>query len=176
LLEYTRFCKEIIAKDRLYFPLILIFNFQLDTLEASQNKAWEILKQIFQFNQDNFNDEDVLNPNQAGWKFRFNGVNLFFNINHPQHILHKSRNVNSYLTMVVNPSENFLIVAPVVNGERKISNLIRDRVKQYNNGIIADTLSINDDTKPDWKQYQHEEGNVKLPLICPFSNMEKSKC
>lgn len=75
--------------------------------------------------------------------------------------------------MVVNPSENFPLVAPLVNGKRKISNIIRERVKAYNNGVVANTLGISDGTKPDWKQYQHEEGNVKIPSICPFLMGEK---
>ena len=107
--------------------------------------------------------------NQPGWEFKFNDVAVFFNVNHSQHIKHKSRNIGSYMAMVVNPTHNFDIVAPMINGERKISNLIRERVKSYNNGVIADTLGIFDTGKPDWQQYQHEEGDAVRPDSCPIA-------
>lgn len=174
LIEYTEFCKKISVKERLYSPLVIILNWQFAILKESQDKAWEILKEIYQYNSLYFDNEvPGLNPEDERWKFRFNGVNLFFNLNHPQHKLHRSRNINSFMTMVVNPSENFSVVAPLVNGERKISNMIRDRVRTYNNGVVPDTLGISDDTKPDWKQYQHEEGDAEIPSICPFSVMER---
>ncbi|MRN37998.1 hypothetical protein CRG49_000315 [Neisseria sp. N95_16] len=169
-----RVCQNIPIKERLYFPLIIILNWQLDSLKDSQNKAWEILKEIYYYDLEFFNkDMSTLGSDDKDWKFKFNGVNLFFNINHPQHKLHRSRKVNSFITMVVNPSENFQIVAPLVNGGRKVSNMIRDRVKVYNNGIVAETLGISDETKPDWKQYQHEESDAEIPSVCPFHMVEK---
>lgn len=72
------------------------------------------------------------------------------------------------MVMVVNPTENFEIVAPLSDGESKVSKMIRNRVLDYNCGFLADTLGIFDHDKPDWKQYQHAEGDALLPSVCPL--------
>ncbi len=78
LIEYTEFCKKIPTRERLYFPLIIIFNWQLDNLKDSQNKAWEVLNQVYQYNLACFDKDIVIqNIDAKDWKFRFNGVNLF---------------------------------------------------------------------------------------------------
>lgn len=169
LQEYTNFCHAALAKDRLFSPLIIIFNFIISPLALSHKKAWEILQYILEVNEFLYvQGTESSDPNQLGWEFEFNDVPLFFNINHGHHQKHKSRNLGGRMVMVVNPTENFEIVAPVVNGERKISNMIRERVKNYNHSVIAETLGIFDSDKPDWKQYQHAEGDAQLPAVCPL--------
>jgi FPC/CPF motif-containing protein YcgG len=52
---------------------------------------------------------------------------------------------------------------------KRIRARIRERVQQYNNGIMPDTLgAFGDADNYEWKQYQLQEAGSLNPSRCPF--------
>lgn len=87
-----------------------------------------------------------------------------------QHKLLRNRNLGDFLTFVINPRENFDIVASnkTQSGIRTREN-IRARVKTYNNGLCPKELGFyGDENNLEWHQYQLSEPSVRRPNRCPL--------
>ncbi|RDU60624.1 YqcI/YcgG family protein [Helicobacter sp. MIT 14-3879] len=136
VMEYTEFVKITPIHKRIYNPLVIFFQNQFTSLVEEQTFAWQqlLLKQWL--------DYIPMNPNDSRWSFCFNEVELFFNVSCPHHKIFRNRNLGD-IAFVINPRENFDYVA---SGGKKqgihIREIIRDRVKKYNNNYLPKDLGF----------------------------------
>lgn len=171
LASYTDFVRATPVDDRLYSPLIVIFEpkgfadlasehafcwNQLETLHRSDPSAWPI--------------GVPTDPQDSRWSFCFDGLQLFFNMSCPHHFQLKSRNLGQRITFVVNPRENFDRIASVKSMKGvKVRETIRGRVRIYNGGLVPPELGFfGDDKNLEWKQYLLNEPDTTPPETCPW--------
>lgn len=109
-------------------------------------------------------------PEHPDWCFCFNGIQLFVNISTRDHKLLRSRNLGGFLTLVINPRENFDAVASVeTKSGRLIRKRIRARVAHFNDGLVPPELGFYGQSENrEWQQYQLSEAGLDKPTRCPF--------
>lgn len=170
-IAYTQLIQNTPVHARLFQPLIVFFSHeQTLALREQHQYAWSALKHLHVHDPAPWPDHIPQDPHQSGWSFCFNGVELFINISAPGHHKMRSRNLGSLLTFVVNPRENFDVVASQTSKSGvKIRENIRQRVAHYNDGFTPTTLGFfHDMDNVEWKQYQlHEPGALEIST-CPF--------
>lgn len=168
--EYTEFVKRTDIKDRLFSPLVVF----VDGLPGSQQEhhavAWALLQYLLDTDKASWPERIPADPDDPLWTFCFNDVQLFFNISTPVHQVLNSRRLSSCLTLVINPRENFDVVA---NSREKSGQLIRkkirERVLEYNQGFVPPELGFfGDHDNFEWKQFQLGEPTVPAPAQCPL--------
>lgn len=172
-IEYTEFVKKTVLKDRIYTPLIVFFDRELESLATTQHElAWETLNWLHAKDKQNWPKTIPQNPTDPNWSFCFNGVQLFINMSSSDHKIIKSRNLGENLVLVINPRENFDFVASGEKG-KKIRTQIRNRIGIYNGGYIPKELGFYGDGSKEWIQYQLEEEELPRPKKCPFHALIK---
>lgn len=177
LIEYTEFVANTDIKDRLFSPLVVFVEGLLDTSEAHHLVAWKLLQYLIDTDQKSWPDNVPLDQDNPLWSFCFNDMQLFFNISTPAHKVLRSRRLSSCLTFVVNPRENFDVIA---NSQEKSGQLIRqkirERVSEYNGGFVPSELGFfGDNDNFEWKQFQLGEPGLPGPLKCPLHMKNKDK-
>ncbi|BAJ79392.1 hypothetical protein ACMV_00450 [Acidiphilium multivorum AIU301] len=171
LLRYTRFVRDTVVVKRLYTPLIVFFHQAYTAMAVSPHSAaWQALQWAHDRDSDPWPWDVPLDPEDPNWSYCFGGVQLFINISCATHSIIKSRNLGRYLTLIINPRQNFDVVA---NGETRSGRLIREKIRQrsgvYNGGYIPPELgSYGDPNKKEWRQYQLSEPGHNAPEACPF--------
>lgn len=92
-----------------------------------------------------------------------------------EHNALKSRNLGHDLIFVINPRENFDVVASIeTKSGQLIRHKIRMRVVSFNNSPISDNFGFyGDNENLEWKQYQLKEDGIERPDQCPFKS---NKC
>jgi uncharacterized protein len=170
LIDYTEFVKNTRVDDRLFVPLIVFVNGLLDAPKAHHLVAWQLLQYLLDTDNKSWPSNISLNPDDPLWCFCFNEVQLFFNISTPAHRVLRSRCLSSCLTLVVNPRENFDVVA---NSQEKSGQLIRqkirERVREYNGGFVPTELGFfGHHDNFEWKQFQLGEHGLPRPVKCPL--------
>lgn len=176
VLEYTEFVKSTPVGDRLFSPLIVFVDGLLGKQhDAHHHTAWQLLQGLLDADPAPWPGSTPTNPNNSLWSFCFNGVQLFFNISTPAHTKLRSRCLGSYLTFVVNPRENFDVVASSQDKSGQlIRQKIRDRVSTCNSGLVPSELGFfGDRDNFEWKQFQLGEPDMPGPTICPLKLNEK---
>lgn len=177
--DYIKEVKNVPLKARVLNPLVVFFenNNCLNRFDKQYDAAWEALNWIHNHDEEIWPKEVSLNPNEVSWSFCFNGVQLFINISSKHHRLIKSRNLGEYLTLVINPRENFDEIANVrTKSGRKIRETIRKRVYDYNDGYISDELGFyGQESNLEWLQYRLEEPGLPASENCPFLHSTKYK-
>lgn len=171
LIQYTQFVRDTDVSDRLFFPLVVFFDERFCGEERLQHLiAWEALEWGHEHDPSPWPADVPLDTDDPKWSFCFNGVQLFININSTNHRIIKSRNLGRFLTMVINPRENFDIVANSKTKSGKlIRNKIRERVAAFNDGYVPQELGFyGDRTNKEWHQYQLSEAGLERPSVCPF--------
>ena len=136
LTELTHRVKSVPKKDRIYTPLLCVFeNTNFHSVEKEQDFAWIILQKIHNNDIMEWPHHIPKNPDNSKWSFCFNDVELFINISCPNHHHVKSRNLGDNIVFVINPRIHFDIVAGMNDPKGlKIRQTIRERSKKYNNG------------------------------------------
>lgn len=171
LIEYTDFVKHTPLEDRLLCPLIVFFDDSFYAgAKAQHPEAWDALNWVHAHDPEPWPDTIPLDPDDAQWCFCFNGVQLFINMSSAIHTKMKSRNLGPYLTLVINPRENFDAVASIhTRSGRLIRERIRAKVAAFNDGVVPSELGFYGETEnKEWKQYQLSEEGHEQPLYCPF--------
>jgi FPC/CPF motif-containing protein YcgG len=171
LMQYTSFVRETPLAERLYAPLVVFFD-ESYTLELPQQHfvAWQALNWVHARDPKEWPAEVPTDPEHTDWCFCFNGVQLFINISTRNHKLLRSRNLGRFLTLVINPRENFDAVASAeTRSGRLIRERIRSRIAHFNNGIVPPELGFYGQPESrEWQQYQLSEAGIERPLHCPF--------
>lgn len=171
LSAYTDFVHSVPSEERLMTPLVTFFNAYprgpAGTLHAL---GWDILNEAHRRDPAPWPGSVPLSPDHPDWCFCFNGVQLFVNMSSPEHRVLRNRNLGQYLTFVINPRENFDIVASLSNRSgRLVRNNIRSRVAAWNGGVIPPELGFyGEEDNREWTQYQLHEDAVPRPSKCPF--------
>jgi uncharacterized protein len=171
LTQYTTFVRETPLADRLFAPLIIFFEEQFTGGLPQQHQiAWQALNWVHDRDPAAWPGSVPLDPEHPDWCFCFNGVQLFVNISSADHKLLRSRNLGRFLTLVINPRENFDEVASVhTRSGRLIRERIRSRIAEFNDGVVPSELGFYGDTdNREWQQYQLREEGVEKPAQCPF--------
>ncbi|HGM5582446.1 TPA: YqcI/YcgG family protein [Pseudomonas putida] len=171
LADYVRTIAPIPLKQRIGNPLLVFLETTADgTLAEQQALAWKILQQVHARDPQPWPQDVPRDPHDTQWSFCFAGMPLFINMSFPAHRQMKSRNLGNSIAFVINPRESFDEVASsgTESGQR-IRARIRERVAQYNNGVIPDSLGFfGQDDNFEWKQYQLQEAGSLKPSRCPF--------
>jgi len=156
---------------------VVFFRQHFQTLKEEQNFAWSQIQILHDNDIQAYPKHIPTNPNRHNWTFCFNKIELFFNVSTPHYEILKNRNLGSYITFVVNPRENFDFVASNETKQgRKMREIIRKRVKNYNSGILPNELGFfGDESKFEWKQYVLNEPNTQAPNKCPLK-IRSEKC
>lgn len=180
LLEYTEFVKKTPVRERLFSPLIISVVDFIKEPEKHHLMAWQLMQYLIDNDKAPWPDNVPIDVDNPLWTFCFNNVQLFFNISTPAHQVLRSRRLSSCLTLVVNPRENFDVVA---NSKERSGQLIRqkirDRVRDYNAGFVPAELGFfGHDDNFEWKQFQVSEPNLPGPSQCPLriKNKEEDRC
>ena len=94
---------------------------------------------------------------------------------YPQISIKQAKALGYFLTFVINPRENFDVVASIKNKSgRRIRENIRSRVEAYNNGVVPKELGFYGVTgNKEWKQYQLSEKGMPHLASCPFKASPK---
>ncbi|KPX41892.1 YqcI/YcgG family protein [Pseudomonas syringae pv. tagetis] len=171
LQEYVRFVNDTPLEERLFNPLIVIFEKNdFNSLAEEQAYAWATLQHLHNDDRSPWPAGASTDPETFEWTYHFAGLPLFINMSFARHTAMKSRSLGGHIVFVVNPRENFDEVASAeTDSGRKIRERIRQRIASYNNGVVPDTLGFfGDRNSLEWKQYQlYEEGGLALSK-CPL--------
>jgi FPC/CPF motif-containing protein YcgG len=177
LTEYTDFCKKIPVRERFLKPLVVFFKTpSFYSLEKYHLYGWKILQLLHARDPHHWPDSIPTSPNESDWSFCFNDTQLFINMSSPKHVHWKSRNIGNCLAFVINPRENFDIVAPIhTKSGKKMREMIRERVKKYNGlEVFPEVLGFfGEKGNLEWRQYQLEEEHGLYPTQCPLRVMAK---
>ncbi|MFW1675384.1 YqcI/YcgG family protein [Acinetobacter baumannii] len=176
MLAYTAFIKATPLEERLFNPLIVIFQKTgFSNLTEEHTFCWEQLQALHWGDPSKWPKDIPTDPNDSQWTFCFDEVQLFFNMSCPHHEYLKSRNLGTHITFVVNPRQNFDAIASMNSAKGlSIRQSIRERVRQYNNGYVPSELGFfGDDNNLEWKQYQLNEPDSKFAKTCPFAVSHK---
>lgn len=169
--RYTEWVKATSVKERLFAPLIVFVNERLGSRrESHHNNAWKLLQGLLDADATPWPKNVPKDPNDPRWSFCFNGMQLFFNISTPAHETLRSRRLGNYLNFIVNPRENFDVVASSQDkGGKLVRQKIRDRVSEYNAGFVPPELGFfGDRDNFEWKQFQLGEPDLPGPTSCPL--------
>jgi FPC/CPF motif-containing protein YcgG len=172
LIEYATFVKDTPIEQRVLAPLIVVFQ-ETDAQNAQEDYryAWSTMQWLHDMDTMPWPDEIPGDPESSMWTFCFHGVQFFFNMSSRHHKILKSRNLGKHFTMVVNPRENFDLVAPATSrAGNLIRQKIRDRVSTYNGGIRppSELGFFGTMDNLEWQQYQLEEPEIPRPSRCPL--------
>jgi FPC/CPF motif-containing protein YcgG len=140
---FTCFVKTKKIKDRILSPLVTFFSGDFYQRSKQHDAGWSALNYIHRYDPLPWPKDIPLSPEDNKWSFCFNGVQLFINMSSYEHKILHSRNLGRHLTFVINPRENFDIVANLKSkGGRKIREKIRTKVSIYNCGIVSKELGF----------------------------------
>ncbi|WP_054890671.1 YqcI/YcgG family protein [Pseudomonas parafulva] len=171
LADYVSTIAPIPLKQRIGNPLLVFLETTTDaTLAEQQALAWKILQQVHARDPQPWPQDVPRDPHDTQWSFCFAGMPLFINMSFPAHRQMKSRNLGNSIAFVINPRESFDEVASAgTESGQRIRARIRERVAQYNDGVIPDSLGFfGQDDNFEWKQYQLQEAGSLMPSRCPF--------
>ncbi|QNK65928.1 LysE family transporter [Variovorax sp. PAMC26660] len=160
LIEYTEFVKQTPVNQRLFSPLVIFVEDPPGhQAEAHHRHAWHLLQGLLDADRQPWPSGVPTDPNDPLWTYCFNGVQLFFNISSPAHRALRSRCLSSHLNLIVNPRENFDVVASAQDrGGQLVRQKIRDRVRAYNAGFVPAELGFfGEHGNFEWKQFQLNE-------------------
>ena len=178
MIEYTNFTKSTPIDNRILCPWLYFF---CDTGQFARSErytnAWNALEWIHIHDPERWPDEIPDDPDNPAWCFCFNGVQLFINMSSGEHKRLRNRNLCDFMTLVINPRENFDAVASLNTRQgRLLRENIRKRLEKYNNGFVPPELGFyGEESNKEWKQYQLEEEGMKRPDRCPFSHVSHSR-
>jgi len=168
---YVKFIHSTALQKRLFSPLIILFEKNdFSSLAHEQAYAWSLLQQLHDDDPGPWPANASKNPETPEWTYHFDGVSFFINMSFPGHVAMKSRALGQHIVFVVNPRENFDEVASAEDESgRRIRQKIRQRIAEYNDGVVPETLGFfGDRNSLEWKQYQlHESGGLALDR-CPL--------
>lgn len=177
LRRYTEFTRQVPARTRLYTPLIVIFQRTFPTLADQHQFCWRQLQASHYNDTKDWPSNVPMDPEHSLWTFCFDGVQLFIYMSCPGHVTLKSRNLGSRITFVINPRENFDLIAN--RNSRKgirVRQTIRERVERYNAAPVPDVLGFfGSHTNPEWRQYQLTEEHSPPKAACPFRMRTRTK-
>lgn len=176
LIEYTNFVKETKIEKRLFSPLVVFFSEDFYRDVRQHTIGWEALNWVHRHDPDTWLPEIPSDPDDPDWCFCFNSVQLFINMSVKDHEILRNRNLGRFLTLVINPRENFDFVASSsTKSGRLIRERIRSRISIYNGGVVPKELGFyGEKDNTEWQQYQLSEDGLEKPSRCPF-NMSDEK-
>lgn len=168
---YAAFVRSTPLDKRLFSPLIVIFEENsFINLAQEQAHGWAALQRLHEGDSTPWPATASINPETPEWTYHFAGLSFFINMSFPSHTAMRSRSLGKHIVFVVNPRENFDEVASAEDESgRRIRERIRQRIAEYNDGVVPETLGFfGDRNSLEWKQYQlHEEGGLKSSR-CPL--------
>lgn len=175
LIAYTDMVNATPVNKRMFSPLVVFFSPEFSSSLEPHELGWDILNWAHEHDIAQWPRNVPIDPEAAEWTYCFNGVELFINMSSDKHKKLKNRNLGSRFNFVINAREIFDIVA---NGEtkggRQARERIRNRVKNYNDGIMPTELGFyGEEENLEWRQYQLQEASVKRPSQCPFKSNTK---
>lgn len=168
---YVAFVRETPLDKRLFSPLIVIFEENgFINLAQEQAHGWAALQRLHDDDHTPWPGTASVNPETPEWTYHFAGLSFFINMSFPRHTAMRSRSLGEHIVFVVNPRENFDEVASAQEESgRRVREKIRQRIADYNDGVVPDTLGFfGDRNSLEWKQYQlYEKGGLALSR-CPL--------
>jgi FPC/CPF motif-containing protein YcgG len=170
LTEYTDYVLKTELRERLFSPLVAFFEMGFTSGSSQHSVGWSALNWAHQRDMAPWPDSIPMDPNDPDWCFCFNNVQLFINMSTNDHRILRNRNLGQFLTLVINPRENFDAVASVnTKSGRLVRDRIRSRVSDYNGGIVPAELGFyGEKNNREWIQYQLAEDSLERPATCPF--------
>lgn len=172
MLAYTRFVRSTPLDERLYSPLIVVFQ-QADFvgLAAEHLFCWNQLQILHDNDPADWPLDVPTDPSDSQWSFCFDGVQLFFNMNCPHHDLLRNRQLGKRIVFIVNPRKNFDAIANLHSDKGVgVRQTIRERVRAYNHGDVPSELGFfGDPGNLEWKQYLLTEPGAQRPTSCPLA-------
>lgn len=169
--RFTERTKKVPEEERLYSPLLLIFERAgLDSLEEAQRFAWQQLQCLHDVDTHAWPAHIPDDPGESAWSFCFAGIELFFNVSCPGHTQLRSRNLGKRAVFIVNPRAHFDILASHNDPKGvRIREKIRTRVSHYNNGYVPAELGFyGQENSLEWQQYLLNEPGALNPASCPL--------
>lgn len=178
LLDYTAFVQCTPVNDRLLVPLCLVVRTP-DAAGAKEQHAhaWRLLAELHRRDPAPWPATVPVDTDHPAWSYCFNGVQLFVNMSSHAHVQLRSRNLGPWLTLVINPRENFDVAAGAATSHGRAVRLrIRERVKAYNGSELPPSLGFHGEAgNREWRQYQLDEPAHPAPRTCPFT-VRKGAC
>jgi len=170
LCAYTAFVKSVPVQERIYQPLILVLGEAGRAAKEQHSLGWRALRWLYEHDPLAWPDHVPADPEDPEWSFCFNAVPLFVNMSSGVHLQLRSRNLGRNLVLVINPRENFDVVANIGSSKgRAIRKRIRERVEAFNGKKPSAVLGFyGDPENREWRQYQLEEAGHPAPARCPL--------
>lgn len=170
LLQYSDYINCTELKKRLFSPLVVFFSPEFITDKTQHEVGWDALNWVHARDVKPWPNDIPKDPESVDWSFCFNNIQFFINMSVKDHRILRNRNLGSHLTFVINARENFDAVA---NGNTKggilMRERIRERVKDYNGGVVPSELGFYGKDL-EWEQYQLSEPGLIKPETCPFTS------
>lgn len=170
--EYVEYVKYTNVKDRIYSPLVVFFEgSEKRTLSEEHLFSWSVLQSLHDSDSTQWPEGVSMIPSESEFAFCFGGVPFFVNISCPGHSEMKSRNLGKKVVFIINPRENFDVVANHNSKSGiKVRQAIRERVMIYNDGFYPSVLGFyGEENNLEWKQYQLEEPGGLYSESCPLN-------
>ncbi|SFF91309.1 hypothetical protein SAMN05216353_11372 [Halobacillus alkaliphilus] len=173
--DYLRQYSKVSRVTGKYASLVLFFNTekQEGNIEYYQALFWKILNHIHAYDEKSWPGHIPLDPVQSAWEFCFHGEPYFVFCATPAHLNRKSR-FFPYLLLAFQPRFVFDEINSETSQGRKLKNIIRTRLKNYDNSPIHPDLKwYGEEGNLEWKQYFLKDDNSSLSK-CPFSGNKQS--
>ena len=173
--EYLRQYSEVSRDTGKYASLVLFFNTekQEGDIEYYQSLFWKILNNIHAHDEKSWPEHIPLDPAQSAWEFCFHGEPYFVFCATPAHLNRRSR-FFPYLLLAFQPRFVFDEINSESSQGRKLKNIIRTRLKNYDHSPVHPDLKwYGEKDNLEWKQYFLKDDNTSLPK-CPFSGSKQS--
>lgn len=136
--------------------------------EYSQ-QAWNLLQHLHDNDPEPWPADVPTDRERDDWSFCFGGEQVFSNVSHPAHRLHRSRNLGDSLTFVMQPRKSFDLVAGSNHKGRVVRSVIRARAARYEGQpASADLGFFGTPGNREWRQMAAREGDEEYPATCPL--------
>jgi FPC/CPF motif-containing protein YcgG len=138
--------------DKVDFQVLVVLikpmmDFQLQKYGVA---AQTLLQSLHECDPAPWPAEIPTDENDPLWSFAFAGRGLFINFSTPANHARLSRNVGACMTLIISPRDVFDRVAGPTDKGRRVRNLIRERTKDYDDGLPF----------APWSSFAYGEGTV----------------
>jgi len=171
LIEFAMLSRQTERGRKMLSPLVVLFqpDPEIRDLQSYHDRAWRILQKLHGYDQAAWPEHTPTNPEHHLWSFCYAGMQMFVNVSAPYQRERPSRNLGQGLVFIINPRENFDIVAGDNDAGHKVRALIRKRIAKYDGLPASEDLGTYGNlTNREWRQYIAGEANAPLPAACPL--------
>jgi FPC/CPF motif-containing protein YcgG len=171
LLDYVHVARSAAGRHRLLLPLVVLVRPVAEPLSLAeyQRLGWRTLQYLHDHDVADWPVDVPPVPDHHLWSFCFAGAQLFVNFSSPAHRERRSRNLGGAMAFVINPRQNFDVVAGNNPEGQAVRRRVRARIAAYDGVAHGEELGTYGDVRNrEWRQYATPEAGAPALDACPL--------